>query len=389
MMLTALAGLALATWVYLLVGRSGFWRADQRLGDDLAEPESWPAVVAVVPARNEAAGIAACLEALAAQDYPGRLDVIAVNDASTDDTAGIARRVAGETAGDRSIAVLDAPPLAAGWAGKLWALDHGVAEAARRAPDAAYLWFTDADIVHQPRVLRALVAKARGEGRALVSLMVRLNVSHLWEALLVPAFVFFFQMLYPFPAVNDPRRRVAAAAGGCVLVAPGALAKAGGISAIRDALIDDCALAASVKRAGGDIWLGLGERSTSIRPYAGLAGLWAMVKRSAFTQLNHSTVLLIGTVVAMVASYLVPPFAVLAWPWHGQGTAAVLGGLAWGAMMLAYAPTLAYYRRPIIEAAALPLTAALYISMTMHSAFDHWRGRGGRWKGRTYTSAES
>ena len=376
--LTILAALSLAVWLYLLFGHGGFWRADQRLdapGDTL---DAWPAVAAVVPARNEAAVIGQTLRSLLAQDYPGDLVVIVVDDESDDGTAELARGA------DDRVVVVGGAARPAGWVGKTWALAQGVEAAAPAAPEARYLWFSDADIEHRPGVLRALVAKAEAERLDLVSLMARLHCARAWERLLIPAFVFFFQMLYPFRRVNDPARATAAAAGGCMLVRRDALAAAGGLDAIAGALIDDCALARALK-PGGPIWLGLATESRSIRAYAGLGEIWDMVARSAYTQLGHSPMLLAGTVVGMTLIYLVPPATAIAGVFGGFGPAAGLGAAGWLAMAVGYAPTLRFYRQPAVAGVVLPAVATLYTLMTLDSALRWRRGEGGRWKGRRYT----
>ena len=375
---SVLAGLAAAAWLYMLLFRGGFWRAGQRLGSPPA-PSRWPAVAAVVPARNEAALIGRVVAALAAQDYPGRFAVVVVDDDSDDGTAAAARAAAGE---DR-LTLVAAGPRPPGWVGKTWAMKRGVDAVAACAEAPEFIWFSDADIEHAPDVLRRLVSKAEGERLDLVSLMARLRADRGWERLLIPAFVFFFQKLYPFAWVADPRRATAAAAGGYMLARRRALTRAGGIEAIKGALIDDCALARALK-TGGPIWLGLAERSRGIRPYEGLAGVWSMVARSAYTQLRRSPALLAGTVVGMALLYGVPPLAALAgalacdWPLAG------LGALGWGLMGWAYAPTIAYYRQPRPAALGLPLAALFYTLMTLSSARRHWRGEGGGWKGRRY-----
>lgn len=378
--LTILAALSLAVWLYLLFGHGGFWRADQRLdapGDTL---DAWPAVAAVVPARDEAAVIGQTLRSLLAQDYPGDLVVVVVDDESDDGTAEAARG-----AGDR-VVVVGGVARPAGWVGKTWALAQGVEAAAAAAPEARYLWFSDADIEHRPGVLRALVAKAEVGRLDLVSLMARLHCAHAWERLLIPAFVFFFQMLYPFRRVNDPARATAAAAGGCMLVRRDALAAAGGLDAIAGALIDDCALARALK-PGGPIWLGLATESRSIRAYAGLGEIWDMVARSAYTQLGRSPMLLAGTVVGMTLIYLVPPATAIAGVFGGFGPAAGLGAAGWFAMAVGYAPTLRFYRQPAVAGVVLPAVATLYTLMTLDSALRWRRGEGGRWKGRRNTPA--
>ncbi|MEK9752773.1 MAG: glycosyltransferase [Rhodospirillaceae bacterium] len=376
--------LSIAIWIYLLLFRDGFWRADQRLGE--AGPRgSWPAVCAVIPARNEADGIGRTVASLLGQDYPGALTLVVVDDNSNDGTADVAGAAA---AGDTRLHVVGGAPLAPGWTGKLWAVSQGIDAAGVRAPDAEFLLLTDADIEHDPGNLRRLVFKAETEVRDLVSLMVMLRAEDFWERWLIPAFVFFFQKLYPFPAVNDRKAKLAAAAGGCMLVRRRALEAAGGIDAIKDALIDDCALARLIKGegAGRSIWLGLATRTKSLRAYRELAEIWDMVARSAYVQLDHSPIQLFGTVIGMGVIYLVPPAALITGAWAGDAALTAMGGAAWLSMIRAYAPTLALYRLPAWRGLLLPLVAGLYTLMTLSSAWRHWRGRGGAWKGRHYGS---
>ncbi len=368
----ALAVVGLAIWLYLLLGRGLFWLARER--DDRGEPgepAAWPAVTAVVPARNEADVIARSIGGLLAQDYPGAFRVVLVDDQSEDGTADLARALPG--AG--RLEVLSGAPLPSGWVGKMWAVSQGVAHASRTAPD--YLLLTDADIGHDPEVLRRLVARAEAGRLALVSLMVRLHCQTLAERLLIPAFVFFFDMLFPFGWVNDPRRKLAAGAGGCMLVRRSALEAAGGVGAIRDAIIDDCALAARLKRQG-PIWLGLTLRAWSLRPYAGFAEVARMVSRSAYAQLRYSPWVLAGTLVGMALTYLAP--AVLALSLHGW--AAALGALTWLLMAVSFQPILRLYRLSPAWGLAMPLIGALYTAFTVQSAVQVWSGRGGLWKGR-------
>lgn len=389
------AGLSLVVWLYLVLLRGGFWRAGERLGETAAIPPAWPEVVAIVPARDEADVIGRSIASLFAQAYPGRLDVVLVDDHSADGTAGAAR--AGLSADDAGrlhvVAARDLPP---GWSGKVWALAEGRAHAHEVAPEAEYVWLSDADIEHDPDTLQRLVAKAEAERRDLVSLMVTLSSRGLWERLLIPPFVYFFQMLYPFPWVNDPTKRTAAAAGGCVLLRRGALDRAGGFAAIKGALIDDCALARRIKDLalagegrGGGIWLGLTTSARSIRPYRGLGDIWRMVARSAYAQLRHSPLLLAGALLGMALTYLVPPLAVLALPLHGAPGAAAAGLGAWLLMALSARPTYRLYGEPAWRCALLPLAAALYCAMTFDSALRHWRGRGGAWKGRVQSRRPS
>ena len=385
--LLGLALLSLLIWLYLLALRGGFWRSAERLedgpGDWEAPPGGWPAVTAVVPARNEADVIAESLTSLLEQDYPGKLTVLLVDDHSEDATEAAAREAAGHSDQAGRFRLLRAAALPAGWTGKLWALQQG-SEAADKHSD--FLWFSDADIRQPPDTLRCLVAKALREDRDLVSLMVALTCESFWERLLIPPFIYFFQKLYPFAWVKDPKAKTAAAAGGCILLRRQALARIGGIAAIRDALIDDCSLAAAVKRSrpdeSGGIWLGLAEGARSIRPYAGLRPIWNMVARSAYTQLRHSPLLLAGTLVGMILTYLVPPLLLLSFPWHGEPAPTLIAALAWLLMSLSLLPTLGLYRQPWWIAPLLPLAAGLYSAMTFDSAWRHWRGVGGQWKGR-------
>ncbi len=376
---TVIAGLAGAIWLWLLGLRGGFWRADQRIETPCPPPAAWPEVVAVVPARNEADCIAAAVSSILAQDYPGALAVVVVDDRSEDATAAIVAGLA-ETA-PRPLVLVAGAPLPRGWTGKPWALAQGVARADEIGAGPRYLWFSDADIAHEPQVLARLVARAEAEGRALVSVMALLDAGGFWARLLIPAFVFFFQKLYPFRWVADPKRGTAAAAGGCVLLRREALARAGGVEALRDAVIDDCALAARIKPQG-PIWLGLTTETRSLRGYRGLGEIWDMVARSAFTQLRYSTAALVFTVLAMTLVYLVPPAAAVFGALAGEPWTAALGLAAWGAMAAAYAPTLALYGQPAAAGLALPAAAALYTAMTVSSAWRYWRGRGARWKGR-------
>jgi hopene-associated glycosyltransferase HpnB len=366
-------------WVVLLLLRGGFWRADQRLPREVASRAAWPAVVAIIPARNEAATIGEVVRAHRASDYPGGYPVIVVDDGSADGTGALAR--------EAGAAVVTAPPLPPGWSGKLWALNAGIERAELLAPGADWLLVTDADIRHAPGTLRRLVAFGEARGLAMTSLMARLDDRGVWGGLLVPAFVFFFQMLYPFAWANRPGHPVAAAAGGCVLIRRDALAAIGGIGTIKGALIDDCALAARIKRGppARAIWLGLAEDEVvSLRDNRRLAAIWGMVARTAFTQLRHSALLLAGTLAGLAVVFLAPPLLLIDALAGAGWWAALAGALGWSAMTAAYAPTLGLYGRPWWQGLALPVAAALYGAMTVSSALRHWRGRGGAWKGRTY-----
>ncbi|MEK9671296.1 MAG: glycosyltransferase [Rhodospirillaceae bacterium] len=376
---------SLAMWLGLVLFWGRFWWADQHLPGDAPNdlPRGWPAVVAVIPARNEAPTIGRTVRSLLTQDYPGDLSVIVVDDNSDDGTEDAARDAAARIGQEDRLTVIDGNPLKGGWSGKLWAVHQGIAAAAEARPDAPYILMTDADIAHDPGNLRRLAAKAEMEGRDLVSLMVRLNCETGWERLLIPAFVFFFQKLYPFPWVNDPVKRMAAAAGGCMLVRRKAVEDAGGIAIIRDRIIDDCALAALLK-ASGTIWLGLGDRTVSLRRYDDLAEIWRMVARTAFAQLRRSPVLLAGSVIGMAVLYLTPPLALAVGAGTGDWGLMGFGAGAWALMTLAYFPTLRRYGFGVLWGLTLPVAGGLYTLMTVGSAIDHWRGRGGAWKGRTY-----
>ncbi|MFD2686666.1 glycosyltransferase [Streptomyces phyllanthi] len=374
------AGLSLAVWLWLLLGQGLFWRTDVRL-PPRREPDVWPSVGVVVPARDEASVLPESLPSLLAQDYPGHAEVFLVDDGSSDGTGVLARELSRRHGGlPLTVSSPGEPP--AGWTGKLWAVRHGIGLARARGPE--FLLLTDADIAHGPDSLRELVAAARTGGFDLVSQMARLRVESAWERLVVPAFVYFFAQLYPFRRVRVRGSRTAAAAGGCVLLRTETAGRAGIPDTIRHAVIDDVALARAVKSGGGHIWLGLAERVDSVRPYPRLHDLWRMVSRSAYAQLRHNPLLLAGTVTGLAVVYLVPPVAFVAGLVAGSTAAAVAGGLAWLLMTATYVPMLRYYGQPLPLAPLLPFTALLYLFMTVDSAVQHYRGRGAAWKGRTY-----
>lgn len=388
--LTGIGVLSLAIWLYLIALRGGYWHASERLESNSAAPSTWPAVTAIVPARDEAAVIGPAIASLLAQTYPGRLTVLLVDDHSRDGTARAAMDAAKAAGRAEAFHVVQARALPAGWTGKLWALAEGARHAKTHLDNAEFLWLSDADIAHDPENLRRLVVQATAQRLDLVSLMVALSCGGVWERLLIPPFVYFFQMLYPFAWSNDPRRRTAAAAGGCVLVRRITLERAGGFAAIKSELIDDCALARLIKHGpppGGRIWIGLATTARSIRPYQGLGEIWRMVARSAYTQLRHSPVLLAGTLLSMTLTFLTPPALVLSTPWHGNAAALAAGLAAWALMTVSAWPTFALYRQPPWLAVLLPVAAVFYSAMTFDSALRHWRGRGGTWKGRAQGAA--
>ncbi len=362
---------ALVAWLHLTVGRAGFWRTSIRL-PERGEVQRWPSVVAIVPARDEAAVLPTTLPTLMASRYSGDFRVIVVDDASTDSTAEVARRL-GATA-------IAAEPLPPGWAGKVHAMANGVAAAG----ECDYLLLTDADIEYSPTAVAELVRAARTKQFDLVSQMAKLRAVSAWERVVVPAFVYFFAQLYPFGRVNSARSRVAAAAGGCMLVRRAALESAGGLAEIADAHIDDVALASLLKRhAGCRIWLGLADDVRSVRPYPSLRDLWRMIARSAYTQLRYSPLLLLATVIGLLVVYVVPVGSVIAGLVAHEWWLAAVGGAAWALMAVTYLPMLRFYRLSIWRCLTLPFIALLYVAMTLDSAWQHLRGRGGSWKGRT------
>jgi hopene-associated glycosyltransferase HpnB len=372
------AAVSLAVWIYLVLGRGGFWRARAWEADDRSpEPSAWPRVVAVIPARNEADMLDDTLASLLRQDYPGQFAITLVDDHSEDATADVARALAGRPQSKHPLTIVAGAALPQGWTGKLWAVRQGVARACAAAEPPDFLLLTDADIAYDPDAVGRLVAAALARDLALASLMVELHCASPAERALVPAFVFFFQMLYPFAWVSDPRRRTAAAAGGCMLVRRDALQRAGGIDAIRGALIDDCALARAVKPVGR-ISLGLTRKARSRRAYPAFDDIRRMVSRSAYDQLHCSPVLLAGTVGGMALVYLAPPLLAV----FAAGPARILGIAAWALMAAAFQPILRFYRRSPLWGLALPAIAAAYVAFTLDSAYQHVRGRGGLWKGR-------
>jgi hopene-associated glycosyltransferase HpnB len=371
---------ALAIWLYLLLGRGGFWRAADR--DDWAtiEPAEWSAVTAVVPARDEAEVIGQSVASLLAQNYPGEFRVIIVDDQSRDGTAEVAKRTAATLGSDGRLTVLSGAPLPPGWTGKLWAMQQGAAYADDTKPE--FLLLTDADIAYAPDTLRSLVAQAQAGGLALTSLMAKLRCESLAERALIPAFIFFFQLLYPFGWVNRRDHPLAGAAGGCMLVRRKALQAAGGIESIRGDLIDDCALGRRLKRVG-PIWLALTDRVRSLRPYPRVGDIRRMVARTAYCQLRYSPLLLAGTAVGLALTYLAAPILTV----FGAGAPQLIGGAVWAMMAVAFYPMLRFYRLSPLWGLVLPLIALAYLVFTLDSAYQHARGRGGLWKGRVQAKA--
>jgi hopene-associated glycosyltransferase HpnB len=359
----AAGALGVGIWTYLALFRGSFWRLRERLGPGVPTPRT---VAAVIPARNEEATVATTVGSLKAQTGIDALRIVVADDESSDGTAAAAH-----AAGAKVVRVR---PLPSGWKGKLWAVAAGVDAAGQ----AEYFLLTDADIEYvSPNVVRDLLAKA-GEGFDLVSLMVRLQCTSHVERTLIPAFVFFFFMLYP-PRWVQSGKGAAAAAGGCMLIRRGMLERIGGIGAIRTALIDDCALARAVRNAGGRVWLGISAGEVvSVRNYGRAAEIRAMIARSAFAQLRHSRWLLAGTVAGLIVTYLMPVALVLS----GDRVASMLGVLAWLIGAVLFAPIVRLYRAPLLTVFCLPAIAVFYLTATVESALRYWNGRGGEWKGR-------
>ncbi|MFW5678947.1 MAG: glycosyltransferase [Pseudomonadota bacterium] len=376
-MTLGVALLCLAAWLGLRVRRRDLWRAAADFGEGAVS--NTPSVVAIVPARNEAATIRACLRALVAQDYAGSLVVVLVDDGSDDATAALAAEVARDAA--RPVHVVAAPAKPHGWSGKVAAQQTGRRAVRELGLDAPWLWLTDADIVHEPDVLRRLVAEAQTRDLDLASLMVRLSTASAAERWLAPAFVYFFQLLYPFDAVNDPARSTAAAAGGCVLVRTRALDAAGGFAAIADRLIDDVALAALIKGQGGRLWLATTHRSRSLRRYD-WRGFVEMVARTAFTELRHSWLRLVGALVGLGLVFVAPVLLLVI----GEGVARLLALAAVGLMLWSYRPMVAAYGLPWPWVLGLPAAAVAYMGMTLLSAWRHAQGQGPAWHGRRYAA---
>lgn len=377
-----LSVVTLAIWLYLLLLNGQFWLLSRWIDEDQRcnETDSWPGIVAIIPARNEAATIRKTVESILNQDYPGELSVVVVDDHSEDDTAALAQQLAQRVGSAKSLNVVRSQKLAVGWTGKLWALENGVQETAAKAPE--FFWFTDADIVHAKDTLRRLVLRAESQKLDMASLMVLLQARTFAEKLLIPPFLYFFLMLYPPARTANANSNVAGAAGGCVLLRRSALERIGGLNSIRAEVIDDCSLARAVKQSGGKIWMGLTRASISLRSYGTFAEIRDMIARTAFTQLRYSVLLLAGTLIGMLVTYIAP-VALLAIP-HGKVLACALA--AWLLMTISFLPTVRYFKLSPIWAPLLPLAALFYTYATWISAIRYWMGRGGQWKGRVQAS---
>jgi hopene-associated glycosyltransferase HpnB len=389
LILLTIATLSLIIWVFLLLFWGQFWQANQRLEINNIDLTSYPSVCAIIPARNEAYVLPISLKSLLSQEYPGEFSIILIDDQSTDKTREVAQNIANNLNQSDPLKVIQGKPLSVGWSGKLWAIEQGIQSVKNQGLSPDYFLFTDADIEHHLTNLKELVTKAEKENLALTSLMVLLRCDSFWENFLIPAFVFFFQKLYPFPWVNNPHNKMAAAAGGCILIRRDRLEEIGNIPSLREALIDDCTLAQKIKGLStpdnpSKIWLGLTEKTKSLRPYDSLDTIWNMIARTAYTQLNYSPLLLLGTVLGMSLVYLAAPIILLLGIYLESNNLIIISSLTWFLMAIAYLPTLRLYKLSPLWSLSLPIIALFYNLMTIDSALRHWRGQGGGWKGRVY-----
>ena len=389
LILLTIATLSLIIWIFLLLFWGQFWQANQRLENNNIELSHYPSICAIIPARNEADVLPISLKSLLNQEYFGKFSIILIDDQSTDKTGEIAQNIANHLNQSDRLKVILGKPLPVGWSGKLWAMEQGIQSVKNQGLSPDYFLFTDADIEHHSTNLKELVTKAEKENLALTSLMVLLRCDSFWEKFLIPAFVFFFQKLYPFPWVNNPQNKMAAAAGGCILIRRDRLEEIGSIPSLREALIDDCTLAQKIKglSAHGNptaIWLGLTEKTKSLRPYDSLDTIWTMIARTAYTQLNYSPFLLLGTVLGMSLVYLAAPVILLLGFYLESKNLIIISSLTWLLMAIAYLPTLRLYKLSPLWSLSLPIIALFYNLMTIDSALRHWRGQGGGWKGRVY-----
>jgi hopene-associated glycosyltransferase HpnB len=381
--LQLLTAASVIIWFILVIFRGQFWRADQYLPNIEISFSTSPEIVIIIPARNEEQTIGQCISSLLQQDYKGTMSIIVINDSSNDNTLEVVKSA---SQGCNNIHLINGVETPSAWTGKLWAMAQGVEFAKKTFSHADYYLFTDSDILHNPKNLTELATKATNENLALVSLMVKLRCISIWEILLMPAFIFFFQKLYPFSLVNNPKISNAAAAGGCMLVNCQDLEKAGGLKEIKAAIIDDCALAILLKQAN-PIWLGLTQSTKSLRKYQSLSDISRMVSRTAFVQLNYSVLNLFFMIIGMLIIYIIPLVSILIGVLTEEMPLFVLGLMGWMVMFFAYVPTLTLYNRPIWEANFLPISALLYSAMTAISAWQYTFGRAPIWKGRSMTSA--
>jgi hopene-associated glycosyltransferase HpnB len=365
-----LTGVAALIWVATLVQPWLPWTTRESL--DAQDPDSTTdlsQLTVLIPARNEADTIETTLRALTYQG-PG-LNIILIDDQSDDGTAEIVQGL-----GLPNLKIIQGQELPPGWSGKLWALEQG-----RQELGTPLVLLLDADIELRPGTLAALLDKMQAEHLDFISLMAHLRMQGFWEKLLLPAFIYYFKLIYPFRITNHPRfPRMAAAAGGCILTRAQIMEDIGGFHSLREALIDDCTLAARVKQRGYRIWLGLTHSATSHRDSNSLGDVWHMVARTAFTQLHYSTLLLLVVSALMVLAYWVPLLGL----WIPDGSVRGLSLLSLAIMVLIYQPTLRYYGLSPLWALAMPVIGSLYLAMTWTSALRYWRGHRSSWKARVY-----
>lgn len=373
-----LSVLTLIFWLYALLSKVRFWQIrTSPVPSPPAQEKNWPQIVAVIPARNEAETIASTLQSLLTQSYPGEFSVILVNDHSEDETVSNAEACARQLGKEKQLIILNAPELPPRWSGKVWAMQQGFLHCEKVHLRPQYILFTDADITHSEDSLHELACRAYRDKLSLVSFMVKLNCQSFAEKLMIPAFVYFFRMLYPFEKVNNPNSSIAAAAGGVMLVERAVLRKSQGLAKIHNALIDDCALAKVIQKEGS-LWLGMTASTISSRQYSSFGEIWTMIARTAFFQLRNSFLRLMGCIVGMALIFIVPPALTLA----SSGIPQIIGALAWAMIAITYAPMLRFYKRSLLWAPFLPIIALLFLGATLDSARRHYLGHGGSWKGR-------
>ena len=364
-------------WLCLLCLSFRPWSTKEQLSceenDSGKELADLTAITVLIPARNEAQCIAATLKAL---DGQGRFNrIILVDDQSTDDTSLIA-----EKSGIKNLIVLRGSSPPPNWTGKLWAL-HQASEKA----DSPLLLLLDADIELAPGLVPELLKLQKNDNKALVSVMANLSMDSFWEKLLLPPFIYFFKLIYPFSLSNSKKSRVAAAAGGVILITQDALSTIGGFESIEGAIIDDCTLAKRVKKSGGLTWIGLTRSAKAIRPYCSLSEIWNMVARTAFAQLKYSNSLLLLCTTLMAISFCLPFLALRGL----EPLPSIVGCCTLAAMYSSFAPTVRFYRLPFYWILTLPIAALLFLMMTWTSALRFWRGEKSQWKERSYSREDS
>jgi hopene-associated glycosyltransferase HpnB len=366
--LLALTGFLI--WLVVLLLPWKPWDTDESL--DANDPDTradLSPITVLIPARNEQDVISDTLDGLTQQGK--NLNIILIDDQSNDQTSEIAR-----SKNLPYLQIIHGRSLASGWSGKLWALEQG-----RLMAKTPLILLLDADIYLKPHILNTLLLKMEREQLDLISLMARLRMESFWEKLLIPAFIFFFKLLYPFSLSNSVQSRVAAAAGGCILVKTDMLEKVNAFNSLKQCLIDDCSLARKIKNAGGRIWLGLTHSAVSLRPYNKLDNIWAMVDRSAFTQLQHSWLLLLLTTLLMIAAFVNPVLAII----YGDSVAVILGLCTLVFLFICYLPVLNFYSINPLWGCFLPVIGTLFLCMTWSSAWQYLTDKGARWKDRSYS----